>query len=134
MSKTEACVQVAISFARIILISIHPGVETLGRVPGTETFCNIEQYPMATKIPGVLIIGVKSSILCFANANFVREKYLLIQPYRLFADTIFCFMEIPYVFSVTVTSVRYICSGLWRTYMKPKRNAAGWTISSRSNL
>ncbi|KAK4790365.1 hypothetical protein SAY86_017669 [Trapa natans] len=67
-------VALAISFARIVLASINPGVETLGRVPGTETFCNIQQYPMATRVPGVLTIGVKSSTLCFANANFIQER------------------------------------------------------------
>jgi low affinity sulfate transporter 2 len=68
--------QVTISFAKIILVSIQPGVETLGRLPGTHTFCDVFQYPMATKIPGVLLIRVKSAWLCFANANFVRERYV----------------------------------------------------------
>ncbi|PKI40636.1 hypothetical protein CRG98_038985 [Punica granatum] len=68
-------VAIAISFARIMLVSIRPGIEILGRLPGTDTFRNIEQYPMATRIPGVLIISVKSSVLCFANANFISQRY-----------------------------------------------------------
>lgn len=69
--------QVVISFSKIILISIRPGTETLGKLPGTDLFCDVYQYPMAVKVPGVMIIRVKSALLCFANANFVRERYLL---------------------------------------------------------
>ncbi|KAJ7956861.1 sulfate transporter 2.1 [Quillaja saponaria] len=67
---------VIISFAKIILISIRPGTETLGKLPGTDMFCDIDQYPMAVKTPGVGIIRVKSALLCFANANFVRERIM----------------------------------------------------------
>lgn len=68
--------QVAISFAKIVLSSIQPGTETLGRIPGTDMFCDVNQYPMAVIIPGVLTIRIKSPLLCFANANFVRERYI----------------------------------------------------------
>ncbi|CAK9185778.1 unnamed protein product [Ilex paraguariensis] len=69
-------VAVSISFAKIILSSIQSGMETLGRLPGTDMFCDVKQYPMALKTPGVLITRVKSSLLCFANANVVRERIL----------------------------------------------------------
>ncbi|XP_061354818.1 sulfate transporter 2.1-like [Gastrolobium bilobum] len=69
-------VAVVISFSKIILISIRPGTETLGKLPGTDLFCDVYQYPMAVKIPGVMIIRVKSALLCFANANFVRERII----------------------------------------------------------
>ncbi|TKY47639.1 Sulfate transporter 2.1 [Spatholobus suberectus] len=69
-------VAVLISFSKIILISIRPGTETLGKLPGTDLFCDVYQYPMAVKIPGVMIIRVKSALLCFANANFVRERII----------------------------------------------------------
>ncbi|KAJ6305442.1 hypothetical protein OIU78_020894 [Salix suchowensis] len=67
---------VAISFVKIIVISIRPGTEVLGRLPGTDIFCDVNQYPMAVKNPKALIIRVKSGLLCFANANFVREKIM----------------------------------------------------------
>ncbi|XP_062148897.1 sulfate transporter 2.1-like [Alnus glutinosa] len=67
-------VAVGISFAKIVLISIRPGTETLGRIPGTDMFCDINQYPMAAKTPGVVIIRVKSALLCFANANIIVER------------------------------------------------------------
>ncbi|XP_061344031.1 sulfate transporter 2.1-like [Gastrolobium bilobum] len=69
-------VAVAISFTKIILISIGAGTENLGRLPGTDIFCDVHQYPMAAKTPGVVIIRIKSSSLCFANANSIRERIL----------------------------------------------------------
>ncbi|CAD5331299.1 unnamed protein product [Arabidopsis thaliana] len=69
-------VAVVISFAKIILISIRPGIETLGRMPGTDTFTDINQYPMTVKTPGVLIFRVKSALLCFANASSIEERIM----------------------------------------------------------
>ncbi|CAN1224663.1 Sulfate transporter 2.1 [Linum grandiflorum] len=53
-----------------------PGTEILGRIPGTDVYCDIHQYPMAIQTPPVLTIRLKSGLLCFANANFVKEKIL----------------------------------------------------------
>ncbi|RVW65434.1 Low affinity sulfate transporter 3 [Vitis vinifera] len=68
--------KVTISFAKIILNSIRPSVEGLGKLPGTDIFCDINQYPMAIKTPGILIVRINSGLLCFANANFVRERIM----------------------------------------------------------
>ncbi|XP_071922797.1 low affinity sulfate transporter 3-like isoform X1 [Coffea arabica] len=70
-------VAVVISFVKVIVGSIRPSTEVLGRVPGTSTFSNVIQYPMATKVPGLLIIRINSGSLCFANANSIRERILL---------------------------------------------------------
>ncbi|KAH8507802.1 hypothetical protein H0E87_010099 [Populus deltoides] len=67
---------VIISFVKIIIFSIRPGTEELGRLPGTDIFCDVNQYPMAVKNSKALIIRVKSGLLCFANANFVKEKIM----------------------------------------------------------
>ncbi|KAL0313992.1 UNVERIFIED_CONTAM: Low affinity sulfate transporter 3 [Sesamum angustifolium] len=69
-------VAVAISFTKIILSSIKPSTEVLGKLPGTDIFCNTVQYPMAGKLPGISIIRINSGTLCFANANFIRERIL----------------------------------------------------------
>uniref|UniRef100_A0A1J3JR57 Sulfate transporter 2.1 n=1 Tax=Noccaea caerulescens TaxID=107243 RepID=A0A1J3JR57_NOCCA len=69
-------VAVVISFAKIILISIRPGIETLGRMPGTDIFADTNQYPMSVKTPGVLIFRVKSALLCFANASLIEERIM----------------------------------------------------------
>ncbi|XVE55449.1 hypothetical protein DITRI_Ditri03aG0159500 [Diplodiscus trichospermus] len=67
---------VTISFAKILLNSIRPAVELLGRLPRTDIFCEVDQYPMAIKTPGILILRVNSGLLCFANANFLRERIM----------------------------------------------------------
>ncbi|KAL1540536.1 Low affinity sulfate transporter 3 [Salvia divinorum] len=69
-------IAVGISFGKIILLSIKPSTEVLGRLPGTDIFCSINQFPVATKIPGIVIIRINSGTLCFANANFIRERIL----------------------------------------------------------
>ncbi|KAH0854206.1 hypothetical protein HID58_089461 [Brassica napus] len=69
-------VAVVISFAKIILISIRPGIETLGRIPGTDIFADTDQYPMSVKTPRVLICRVKSALLCFANASSIEERIM----------------------------------------------------------
>ncbi|KAI3996364.1 hypothetical protein MKX01_026832 [Papaver californicum] len=69
-------IAVTISFSRIILNSIRPGINSLGQLPGTNNFCSTNQFPMAIKVPGVLILRVESSYLGFANANYIRERIL----------------------------------------------------------
>ncbi|XP_020595950.1 low affinity sulfate transporter 3-like [Phalaenopsis equestris] len=66
--------QVIISFARIMLSSIHPRIEILGRIPGSNIFCNKRQYPVASLVPGLLIFHIGTSFLCFLNANFTKER------------------------------------------------------------
>ncbi|CAA0842076.1 Sulfate transporter 2.1, partial [Striga hermonthica] len=69
-------VAVAISFAKVIMSSIKPSIEIVGRIPGTDLFCNTLQYPVAIKIHGFLIARINSGTLCFANASFIRERIL----------------------------------------------------------
>lgn len=64
-----------ISFGKILLKSVRPGIEELGRLPGTDIFSDISQYPMAIKTPAILIIRIDSASMCFVNANFIRERY-----------------------------------------------------------
>ncbi|KAK7318572.1 hypothetical protein RJT34_03275 [Clitoria ternatea] len=37
----------------------------------------MQQYPMAVNTPGVVIIRVKSTLLCFSNANSIGERMVL---------------------------------------------------------
>ncbi|KAK4341424.1 hypothetical protein RND71_039925 [Anisodus tanguticus] len=69
-------IAVGISFGKIVLGTIRPSVELQGRLPGTDTFCDITQFPVATETPGILIIRVNNTSLCFANANFIRGRIL----------------------------------------------------------
>lgn len=65
--------QVSISFAKILLQVTRPRTAILGRLPRTTVYRNIQQYPEATKIPGLLIVRVDSAIY-FSNSNYVKER------------------------------------------------------------
>lgn len=67
--------QVVISFAKILLQVTRPRTALLGKIPRTNLYRNIQQYPEATKIPGVLVVRVDSAIY-FSNSNYVRERYV----------------------------------------------------------
>ncbi|KAL2231461.1 sulfate transporter 1.3 [Sesamum indicum] len=73
-------IAVAISFAKILLQVTRPRTAVLGKIPRTTVYRNIQQYPEATKVPGVLIVRVDSAIY-FSNSNYIRERIL-----RLLAD------------------------------------------------
>ncbi|KAK9134332.1 hypothetical protein Syun_013662 [Stephania yunnanensis] len=66
-------IAVAISFAKVLLQVTRPRIAILGRLPRTTVYRNIEQYPEATKIPGVLIVRVDSAIY-FSNSNYVKDR------------------------------------------------------------
>ncbi|KAL2513683.1 Sulfate transporter 1.3 [Forsythia ovata] len=68
-------IAVAISFAKILLQVTRPRTAVLGKVPRTSVYRNIQQYPEATKVPGVLIVRVDSAIY-FSNSNYIRERIL----------------------------------------------------------
>jgi len=48
-----------------------PQVESLGRLPGSDTFVSIENYPEAEPVPGLLILR-PSTTMFFANANRIH--------------------------------------------------------------
>ncbi|KAE8733264.1 Sulfate transporter 1.3 [Hibiscus syriacus] len=68
-------IAVIISFAKILLQVTRPRTALLGKIPRSTVYRNIQQYPEATRVPGVLIVRVDSSIY-FSNANYVRERIL----------------------------------------------------------
>ncbi|XP_027357166.1 high affinity sulfate transporter 2-like [Abrus precatorius] len=68
-------IAVAISFAKILLQVTRPRTAVLGKLPGTTIYRNIQQYPKATQISGMLIIRVDSSIY-FSNSNYIKERIL----------------------------------------------------------
>ncbi|XP_078160059.1 sulfate transporter 1;2 isoform X4 [Carex rostrata] len=68
-------IAVAISLAKILIQVTRPRTALLGNLPGTDVYRNIEQYPEATKISGVLTVRVDSAIY-FSNSNYVKERIL----------------------------------------------------------
>ncbi|XP_043698420.1 sulfate transporter 1.3-like [Telopea speciosissima] len=68
-------IAVSISFAKILLQVTRPRTTILGNIPRTKVYRNVQQYPEATKVPGILIVRVDSAIY-FSNSNYVRERTL----------------------------------------------------------
>ncbi|KAH7524438.1 sulfate transporter 1.2 [Ziziphus jujuba] len=68
-------IAVSISFAKILLQVTRPRTAILGNIPRTTVYRNIQQYPEATKVPGVLIVRVDSAIY-FSNSNYIKERIL----------------------------------------------------------
>ncbi|XP_031131893.1 sulfate transporter 1.3-like [Ipomoea triloba] len=68
-------IAVAISFAKILLQVTRPRIAVLGRIPRTNVYRNIQQYPDATRIPGILIVRIDSAIY-FSNSNYARDRIL----------------------------------------------------------
>ncbi|XP_077212940.1 sulfate transporter 1.3-like [Tasmannia lanceolata] len=68
-------IAVAISFAKILLQVTRPRTAILGNLPRTTIYRNIEQYPNAKKVPGILIVRIDSAIY-FSNSNYVKERIL----------------------------------------------------------
>ncbi|KAG1330762.1 sulfate transporter 1.2 [Cocos nucifera] len=68
-------IAVSISLAKILLQVTRPRTALLGNLPRTTVYRNIEQYPEALKVPGVLIVRVDSAIY-FTNSNYVKERIL----------------------------------------------------------
>ncbi|CAN6285338.1 unnamed protein product [Urochloa humidicola] len=69
-------VAIGISFAKIIIQSLRPQVEVLGRLQGTNIFCSIRQYPVACRTPTVLTIRIDTSFMCFINATYIKERII----------------------------------------------------------
>ncbi|KAF1862482.1 hypothetical protein Lal_00046578, partial [Lupinus albus] len=80
--NVSECVRIDKSsyFVKRSCTKYHMGdvIETLGKLPGTNMFCDVHQYPMAMKIPGIVIVRIKSSMLCFSNANSITERVIFV--------------------------------------------------------
>lgn len=68
--------QVIISVLRLLLFVARPRTFVLGNIPNSVVYRNVEQYPNATHVPGILILEIDSPIY-FANASYLRERYIL---------------------------------------------------------
>lgn len=68
-------IAVSISFAKLLLQVTRPRTAILGKIPRTNVFRNIQQYPEASKVPGVVIVRVDSAIY-FSNSNYIKERIL----------------------------------------------------------
>jgi SulP family sulfate permease len=61
------------SILLFITLNTRPNAAILGRLPGTNIFRNIEHFPEAQTIPGLVILRIDAS-LYFANVVFMKHK------------------------------------------------------------
>ena len=66
--------QVAISVIRVVLFVARPRTFVQGNLPNSMVYRNVEQYPNASNVPGILILEIDAPIY-FANTNYLRERY-----------------------------------------------------------
>ena len=66
--------QVAISLLRVLLFVARPRTSALGEMPNSNIYRNIEQYPSANSVPGILMLEINAP-LYFANTAYLRERY-----------------------------------------------------------
>ncbi|CAL0299719.1 unnamed protein product [Lupinus luteus] len=67
--------QVALSLLRILLFIGRPRTFVLGNIPNSVIYRNVEQYPNANHVPGILILKIDAPIY-FANAIYLRERWI----------------------------------------------------------
>ncbi|KAJ1433102.1 STAS domain [Sesbania bispinosa] len=66
-------IAVAISVLRVLLFIARPRTFLLGNIPNSVVYRNVEQYPNAHHVPGILILEIDAPIY-FANASYLRER------------------------------------------------------------
>lgn len=68
-------IAMALSVAELFMRVARPPASVLGRVPGLAGLHNVEDYPDAETIPGLLVFRYDAP-LCFANASDFRSRAL----------------------------------------------------------
>ncbi|XP_027351617.1 sulfate transporter 3.1-like [Abrus precatorius] len=66
-------IAVAVSLLRVLLFIARPRTFLLGNIPNSAVYRNVEQYPNANHIPGILILEIDAPIY-FTNASYLRER------------------------------------------------------------
>ena len=66
---------VALALIWLLYVGSRPHDATLGRMAGVKGFHNIEDYPEATTIPGLLLYRFDSDIVFF-NADYFKQRVL----------------------------------------------------------
>ncbi|CAL9023693.1 unnamed protein product [Prunus brigantina] len=58
---------------RVLLFVARPRTFVHGNLPNSMVYRNVEQYPKASNVPGILILEIDAPIY-FANTNYLRER------------------------------------------------------------
>ncbi|KAF6172891.1 hypothetical protein GIB67_035445 [Kingdonia uniflora] len=64
---------VGLSVVRALLYVARPSITNNGKIPNTSMYRCMQQYPTATRIPGILILQLGSPVY-FANSCYVRDR------------------------------------------------------------
>ena len=64
---------VLVSLLVFVTRTTRPHIASLGRLPGTTVYRNLERYPNAEQDPGVLVVRVDAQFY-FGNVRFLRDK------------------------------------------------------------
>lgn len=66
---------VGLSILRALLYVARPVTCKLGSIPNSTLYRDVEQYPDATEVPGILILKLGSPIY-FPNCTYIKERIL----------------------------------------------------------
>lgn len=66
---------VLLSIGMVLYQSTKPHIATLGRIPGTEHFRNIDRFPEGKEVEQILVLRFDDQ-LYFANANYFKEEII----------------------------------------------------------
>jgi len=64
---------IAASILLFIIRNTRPNAALLGRLPNTDIYRNLEEFPDAEREPGIVILRIDASY-CFANAEFIKNQ------------------------------------------------------------
>ena len=81
--ETGLAIAVGVSLLIVIYESAYPHTSVLGRLPGTNVYRNIKQYPEAERYDGIVMVRIDAP-LYFANMQNVRDK---VRKYRFQAES-----------------------------------------------
>jgi sulfate transporter 3 len=73
--ETGLMMAVGISLLRVLLFIARPRTFIQGNIPDSTIYRNVEHYPKANSVPGILILEIDAPIY-FANTNYLRERII----------------------------------------------------------
>lgn len=62
-----------LSLLRVLLFVARPRTYILGNIPNSMIYRNVDQYPDASSVPGVLALHIDAPIF-FANSGYLQER------------------------------------------------------------
>ncbi|KAJ0980815.1 hypothetical protein J5N97_009070 [Dioscorea zingiberensis] len=66
-------IAIGISIFRVLLQITRPKIVSLGNIPGSDIYRNLQQYRDARRVPGFLILAIEAPIN-FANTTYLHER------------------------------------------------------------